>query len=312
MMKPGILFMGTPEFAVPSLERLVRDGWPVVAVVTQPDRPRGRGKRLEPPPVKTRALELGLSVLQPEKVREESFLAVFRDMKPDLVVLVAFGQILPREILERPPLGCINVHPSLLPRYRGAAPIHWTLLRGEEKTGVTILFMSEEVDAGDIILQEESDVLPEDTYDTLHDRLAQRGASLLAEAVGKVAGGTAARTPQDGKKATFAPRLPGDMGLVNWNRDGGDIVNLVRGLSSQPGAYAFLRGRKIKIYRAAWEPSREDAEPGTLLGETDKGLPVAVRNGRVYLQEVQLEGKKRLPVKDFLRGFRFAPGERFS
>lgn len=312
MIKPRILFMGTPEFAVPSLERLVRDGWPVLAVVTQPDRPRGRGKRLEPPPVKARALELGISVLQPERVREESFLSVFREMQPGLVVLVAFGQILPREILERPPLGCVNVHPSLLPRYRGAAPIHWALLRGEEKTGVTVLFMSEEVDAGDIILQEESDIFPEDTYDTLHDRLAEKGASLLAEAVRKVVDGTAARAPQDGKNATFAPRLPGDMGLVNWNRNGGDIVNLIRGLSSQPGAYAFLGGRKIKIYRASWEPCREDAEPGTLLGETEKGLTVAVRNGRVYLQEVQLEGKKRLPVKDFLRGFRFTPGERFS
>jgi len=311
-MKPKILFMGTPGFSVPSLEGLVGSGYPVIAVVTQPDRPRGRGKRPEPSPVKIRAGELGLPVLQPEKVRDESFLSLFRELKPDLVVLVAFGQILPREILETPPSGCVNVHPSLLPRYRGAAPIRWALIRGEEKTGVTILFMSEEVDAGDMILQEEVPVGPEDTYDSLHDRLARTGARLLVEALGKIEGGTAGPIPQDGRKATFAPKLTGDMGHINWNREGREIVNLIRGLSSQPGAYAFIRGKKIKIYRAAWERFSTGAKPGTIVAGSEKGLAVAAGDGLVYLEDVQLEGKKRMPAKDFLRGFRFDSGETCS
>ena len=311
-MKPKILFMGTPGFSVPSLEGLVESGYPVIAVVTQPDRPRGRGKRPEPSPVKIRAGELGLPVLQPEKVRDASFLSLFRELKPDLVVLVAFGQILPREILETPPAGCVNVHPSLLPRYRGAAPINWALIRGEEKTGVTILFMSEEVDAGDMILREEVPVGPEDTYDSLHDRLARTGARLLVEALGKIEGGTAGPIPQDGRKATFAPKLSGDLGHINWNREGREIVNLIRGLSSQPGAYAFIRGKKIKIYRAAWERFSTEAKPGTIVAGSEKGLAVAAGDGLVYLEDVQLEGKKRMPAKDFLRGFSFNSGETFS
>ncbi len=311
-MKPKTLFMGTPEFSVPSLEGLVKAGYPVIGVVTQPDRPRGRGKKHEPPPVKTLAEELGLMIYQPEKVRDESFLSLFRELNPELVVLVAFGQILPREILESPPWGCVNVHPSLLPRYRGAAPINWALIRGEEKTGVTVLFMSEEVDAGDMILQEEVPIGPEDTYDSLHERLAEKGARLLVEAIGKIENGTAPRIPQEGKRATFAPKLPPDMGLINWDREGRKIVNLIRGLSAHPGAYTFLRGKKIKIYGASWERSGPEAGPGTVLAASDKGLPVVARDGLVYLRDVQLEGKKRMPVKDFLRGFRFTPGESFS
>lgn len=172
---------------------------------------------------------------------------------------------------------------------------------------MTVLFMSEEVDAGDMILQEEVPIGPEDTYDSLHERLAEKGARLLVEAIGKIENGTAPRIPPGGEKATFAPKLPPDMGLINWDREGRKIVNLIRGLSAHPGAYTFLRGKKIKIYGASWERSGPEAGPGTVLAASDKGLPVVARDGLVYLRDVQLEGKKRMPVKDFLRGFRFTP-----
>ncbi len=306
MSKPRLLFMGTPEFAVPSLKSLVEAGYPIVGVVTQPDKPQGRGKRLQSPPVKELAASYGLLVLQPERVRDESFLQLFRGLNPDLVAVAAFGQILPPEILARPPLGCLNVHPSLLPKYRGAAPINWTLIRGEKTTGVTIMMMDAGVDTGDILLQREVPIAAGETWDLLHDRLAVLGAELLREAVAQVAAGAATRTPQRHEAATYAPRLKKEDGRIDWKQDAGAIVNLIRGLSSKPGAYTSWNGKIMKIFLAVGEPGTAGEEPGTIGAVTPQGLPVAAGNGRVYLQDVQLEGKNRMAIHDFLRGYRFS------
>jgi methionyl-tRNA formyltransferase len=311
--KTRILFMGTPEFAVPSLELLVEKAWPIIGVVTQPDRPKGRGQHLVASPVKQVAERHGLTVLQPEKVRATEFLEVFRGLAPDMVVLVAFGQILPKDIIDGPPLGCINVHPSLLPKYRGAAPMNWALIRGEEKTGVSIMRMDEGVDSGDILLQEETPIEPGETYDHLHDRLAVLGAQCLLRAIEGLAAGTVRRIPQDHSLATPAPRLKKEDGLIRWEAPAHDIAHFVAGLSSVPGAYTYLDGKVLKVFAAEAEDAAPGCEePGTIVGTGPKGLQIAAGGGTVYLRDVQLESKKRMPIAEFLRGFRFVPGKRLG
>jgi methionyl-tRNA formyltransferase len=303
-----IIFMGTPEFAVPSLEALVEKGYPIAAVITQPDRPQGRGRTDAPPPVKRCALSHGLPVLQPERVRDGEFLAVLRDIAPDLIVVAAFGQILPREMLEIPPLGCINVHPSLLPKFRGAAPINWAIIRGEEVTGVTIMEMAEGVDSGAIIHQEETPIAPAETFGQLHDRLAALGSTLLLRSVALLEEGEARPVPQDHAMATHAPRLKKEDGLIRWDRQVREIVDLIRGLSPQPCAYTFLAGKMLKVFAASGREVPVGEQPGTvLLPPSPEGLAVAAANGCVLLRDVQLENKKRMPVHEFLRGYRFAP-----
>ena len=309
MPKPRILFMGTPAFAVPALTGLVKHGYPVIGVVTQPDRPRGRGRATAPSPVKVLADDLGLTVFQPEKVRHPSFLATFRDLAPDLVIVAAFGQILPKEIILGPGLGCINIHPSLLPKYRGAAPINWALIRGEEKTGVTIMRMDEGVDSGAILLQEETPIGPAETYGLLHDRLARMGAELLLITLAMLQSDTLQPKPQDDLLATMAPRLSREDGLIHWENNYRNIVSLVRGLSPTPAAYTHLAGKQLKVFMAGAEAGAVTEAPGTVVGETAAGLRVAAGNGYVLLQELQLEGKKRMDVRDFLRGVPVAPGQ---
>jgi methionyl-tRNA formyltransferase len=309
MSKPSILFMGTPAFAVPALEGLVRGGWPVIAVVTQPDRPQGRGQTLAPPPVKVTAEALSLPVLQPEKVRHPAFLEDFRKLSPDLVVVAAFGQILPGEIIHGPKQGCINIHPSLLPKYRGAAPINRVLMAGEETTGVTIMQMDEGVDSGAILLQEETPIGPKENFGELHDRLAMMGADLLRMALAMLLAGTLVPRPQDHILATAAPRIGREEGRIRWERDCRQIVSLVRGLSPVPCAYTSLGGKQLRIYSAAAETAPVAEAPGTVLGEADGTLRVAAGNGCVLLKEVQAEGKKRMTVRDFLRGSRITPGQ---
>ena len=287
-----ILFMGTPEFAVPSLTLLVESGLNIIGVVTQPDRPKGRGRHNEPPPIKVVAERFNLPVLQPERVRDESFLSVFRELAPDMVVLVAFGQILPREIIDSPPLGCINLHPSLLPKYRGAAPMNWTLIRGERETAATIIEMAEKVDAGDILLQERSPVGPEETFGELHDRMAQDGAMLLLKAVKGLIDGTIVKTPQDDSLATMAPRFKKEDTRIDWNREAVAIANLIRGLSPVPAAWSTLDGKQIKLFGAQAEKRPVPDPPGTIGPPEERGLPVAAANGCVYLRDVQLEGQK--------------------
>ncbi len=308
MPKIRIIFMGTPEFAVPSLEALVAGGYPIAAVVTQPDRPQGRGRANAPSPVKRCAVSRGLPVLQPERVREEEFLAVFRDIAPDLVVVAAFGQILPRAILEVPPLRCINVHPSLLPKYRGAAPINWAVIRGESVTGVTIMEMAEGVDTGAIILQETTPIAPAETFGQLHDRLAELGAALLLRSITLLEEGTARSVPQDDALATYAPRLKKEDGRIRWDAEVREIVNLVRGLSPQPCAYTSLGGKTLRVFAASGREAPVGEPPGTIvLPPAPEGLAVAAADGYVILSDVQLENKKRMPVHEFLRGYRLAP-----
>ncbi len=307
-MKPTILFMGTPEFAVPSLERLLENDFTVIGVVTQPDRPRGRGRRPTPTPVKVKALEAGLPVYEPERVRDESFLQFFRELAPDMVVLCAFGQILPPDIINTPPLGCLNVHPSLLPRYRGAAPISRAIMAGEKTTGVSIMIMDEGVDSGDIVLQKEMPIEPEDTCGDLAERLALMGADMLVDSVRSMMDGTARPVPQDHTLATPAPRLTPETGHIDWSRPAEEIVNLIRALSPTPGAYSFLRDKKLKIYFAVAgkETASGEKEPGQIGKLMEAGLQVMAGDRHVYLQDVQMEGRKRMPIDIFLRGFKLS------
>ena len=309
MPKPRILFMGTPAFAVPALTGLIKHGYPVIGVVTQPDRPQGRGRATASSPVKLLADDLGLMVLQPEKVRHPSFLATVRDLAPDLVIVAAFGQILPKEVILSPGLGCINIHPSLLPKYRGAAPINWALIRGEEKTGVTIMRMDEGVDSGAILLQEETPIGPTETYGMLHDRLAKMGAKLLLIALAMLQAGALQPQQQEDRLATAAPRLGREDGLIHWKNDCRKIVSLIRGLSPTPCAYTYFAGKQLKVFMSEAETGSVTEAPGTVVGETAAGLRVAAGNGYVLLQDLQLEGKKRMAVRDFLRGVRVAPGQ---
>ncbi|MBN2539028.1 MAG: methionyl-tRNA formyltransferase [Deltaproteobacteria bacterium] len=307
----NILFMGTPEFAIPSLKALVENGYNVVGAVTQPDKPKGRGRKHIAPPVKMCALELGIPVYQPDRVRSEDFLDTFRKISPDMVILVAFGQILPEEIIRFPRLGCLNVHPSLLPNYRGAAPINWAIINGDKETGVTIMHMDEGVDSGDILLQEKTDIGADERFDDLHEKLSAMGSELLIRAVKGVIAGTTSATPQDTSLVTFAPRLARGAGHIDWNDDSEKIVNLIRGLSSRPGAYSFLRDKKLKIFYAVAGKGKSSGEkaPGTPGKLMEAGLQVATRDGHVYLKDVQLEGKQRIPVEDFLRGYRLSPDD---
>ena len=308
MTKPRILFMGTPAFALPALDTLLAGSCPIIAVVTQPDRPAGRGQKEVASPVKLLAQKSGVPVLQPQTVKDPSFLEKFYSLKPDMVVVAAFGQILPKMIIDFPPLGCLNIHPSLLPKYRGAAPLNWSIIRGEKKTGVTIMLMDEGMDSGDILAQEETPLGPTETYGQLHDRLAKDGAALLMKTMLQVVSGKAHRHPQDTSGVTFAPRLTRETGNINWQESAVHIVNLIRGLCPSPAAYTFWEGQLLKIYNAVAKPGPADQAPGTIGTAVADGLPVATSDGQVILKDVQLAGKKRMLMNDFLRGYRLAPG----
>jgi len=307
MAKPRILFMGTPAFALPSLQLLHEQQYPIIGVVSQPDRPKGRGLKEIAPPVKILAKELGLLVFQPEKVKDQSFIKLFQKLDPEMVVVVAFGQILPKVIIDHPPLKCLNIHPSLLPKYRGAAPINWPIIRGETKTGVTIMLMDEGMDSGDILLHEETLLGATETYGELHDRLAKLGATLLIKTIEQVVAGTIQRQPQDASAVTFAPRLTKETGKINWKDNFFNIVNLIRGLSPSPAAYTHLEGQVLKIFSAEANQSKISEAPGTIGAVIGAGLPIAASNGYVILKDVQLAGKKRMLAQDFLRGCRLSP-----
>jgi methionyl-tRNA formyltransferase len=309
MHKPGILFMGTPAFALPALESLIRNDYPIIGVVTQPDRPRGRGQTTSPSPIKLFAKEHGLNILQPEKVRDPSFLAIIRDLNPKIAIVAAFGQILPGEIIHGTKEGCINIHPSLLPKYRGAAPINRAIMEGEQTTGVTIMRMDEGVDSGAILLQEETPIGTEETFGELHDRLAIKGAELLLIALERMLTGTLQPHPQDHRLATTAPRLGRDDCHIHWQSDCRKIVAQIRGLSPFPSAYTCFEGKPLKVFTAEAETASVAETPGTVVGETLIGLRVAAGGGYVLLKEVQLAGRKRMPAHDFLLGCKMTPGQ---
>jgi methionyl-tRNA formyltransferase len=308
MVKPRILFMGTPAFALPALRLLHEQNYPIIGVVSQPDRPSGRGLKEIAPPVKILAQDFGLPVYQPDRVREEAFMEIFHKLNPDMVVVAAFGQILRKDIIDYPPLKCLNIHPSLLPKYRGAAPLNWQIINGETKTGVTIMLMDEGMDSGDILLQEETPLGASETYGEVHDRLAQLGATLLIKTIEQMVDGTAKRIPQDASAMTLAPRLKKETGKINWNDKVSDIINLIRGLSPSPAAYTSLEGQSLKIFTAIALPGNGNQSPGTIGEANAAGLPVAASDGYVILKDIQLAGKKRMLIADFLRGYRLKPG----
>lgn len=298
-----ILFMGTPEFAVPSLEGLLQAGHQVCGVFTQPDKPKNRGMKLLPPPVKVCAQAHQVPVFQPVKLRDGTAMEILRSLAPELIVVAAYGRILPDDILDYPPKGCINVHSSLLPRYRGAAPINWAVLNGDRETGVTIMHMASELDAGDIIAQASTPIGPQEDAQQLYTRLADLGGKLLVETVAALAAGTAARTPQDAAQATLAPMLTRELSPMDWNRPAQELQNQVRGLIPWPAAVTELGGKRCKVFSAAGMDGRADAVPGTILQADKDGIVVACGGGTALrILELQPDGGKRMKSADYLRG----------
>lgn len=305
-------FMGTPAFALPSLKALVHAGHEICLVLTQPDRPAGRGRPVSPPPVKLAAEELGLPLLQPDKVREPTVLAALRAARPEAIIVVAYGQLLPETILALPPHRCLNLHASLLPKYRGPAPIPWAIMRGETVTGVTIMQVEARLDAGPILLQQAEPILPRDTAGTLGDRLAVLGAELLCRALDQLARGTARAAPQDESLATYAPKLTTEDTRIDWARDAPALDRVIRGLLPEPGAVTRFGGRRVKILEAFAEPA-PSAPPGTVLA-TDPGRGVLVATGQdgLLLTRVQPENRRAMTAAEFARGYRVRPGDTFG
>jgi methionyl-tRNA formyltransferase len=298
-----LVFMGTPEFAVPSLRAVVGAGFEVAAVVSQPDRPRGRGQQVSFPAVKTAALELGLPVLQPRRKGQADILAELKSLQPDLILVVAFGQLLSQEVLDIPRLGVLNVHASLLPRYRGAAPIQWAILNGDELTGVTIMWLALEMDAGDIFLQEEQPIRPDDTAGSLAARLAVQGAALLVTGLKEIEAGRLVRRPQPSEGVTYAPMITKEMQRLDFSQPAPALQRLIRALDPSPGAYTFYRGQVLKVFRpVVGTVEAQPAPPGTVLQVTAAGAEVACGDGSLWLQELQLAGRRRLSALEFARG----------
>ncbi|WP_163101450.1 methionyl-tRNA formyltransferase [Peribacillus alkalitolerans] len=300
-----IVFMGTPDFSVPVLQRIIEDGYDVIGVVTQPDRPVGRKKVMTPPPVKTEALRHNIPVFQPEKIREREELDKILALQPDLIVTAAFGQILPKELLDAPKFGCINVHASLLPELRGGAPIHYSILQGKEKTGITIMYMVEKLDAGDILTQVEVEIEENDNVGTLHDKLSAAGSSLLLETLPKLLNGELDSIPQDDSKATFASNIKREQEKIDWHKTGEAIYNHVRGLNPWPVAYTELDGSVIKVWKAekVIEMKKSAATPGEVVEVVEEGIIVSTGNDTcIKITELQPSGKKKMSAGDYLRG----------
>ena len=304
-----IIFMGTPEFAVPSLEILLQHH-NVVAVVTQPDKPKGRGKKMAFSAVKERALQAGIEVLQPAKVREEEFIAKLKTYNAELIAVTAFGQILPEEILNMPKYGCINVHGSLLPKYRGAAPVQWAVIDGEKESGVTTMQMDEGLDTGDMLLKAVIPLEEKETGGSLFEKLSDAGAELLLETLDALEAGTAVPKKQGESPTAYAQMLKKDMGLIDWKKSAAEIERLVRGLNPWPSAYTHLNGRTLKIWQAdvLTEDTRE--APGTVTAAGKDGLYIQTGRGVLAVRELQLEGKKRMDAGAFLRGYQIEEGTR--
>jgi methionyl-tRNA formyltransferase len=305
-----IVFMGTPEVAAFSLERLFEAPELVVGVVTQPDRPAGRGRKTILSPVRRAAEIHGVPTLAPEKIRDPSFIDVLSQWAPDLIVVVAYGRILPRQILELAPHGCLNVHYSLLPKYRGAAPVPWAIIGGEEKSGVTTMRLVEKMDAGPIFLQREISIAPNDTTASLQAKLAPVGAELLVETIAGLKAGKLTPQAQDESKVTYAPVLKKEDGLIDWNLPAVSIERRVRGFNPWPSAYTYLAGNLLKIHRARVIDRAEKTAPGEVLKVDKEGLWIAAGAGALSLEEVQLENRKKMTAREFLNGTRIEKGAR--
>ncbi|MBW2108674.1 MAG: methionyl-tRNA formyltransferase [Deltaproteobacteria bacterium] len=303
-----IVFMGTPAFAVPALRALHDHHHRVVAVVTNPDRPKGRGRRVEAPPIKKAAEAFGYKVLQPADAKEPGMIEALTALSPDVLVVVAYGQILKKIVLDIPRLGAINVHASLLPRYRGSAPIQWAIINGDTETGVTTMWMDEGMDTGDILLSARTAIEPEETAASLHDRLAELGACLLIDTLKRLEAGTLVGTPQDHAKATYAPMLKKQDARIDWNRSAVALDAFVRGMYPWPGAFTVLDGKRLAVFRAKAVNKKTNHVPGTVLEAFPGDLDVATGDGVLSLKEVRLESGKRLSSAEFLRGHRLCAG----
>lgn len=307
-----IVFMGTPEFAVGALEALILAGHEITAVVTQPDKPKGRGKELQFPAVKECALKYGIPVFQPAKIKMPEAVSQLKTYEADIYVVAAFGQILSKEILEIPPLGCVNIHASLLPKYRGAAPIQWAIIDGETKSGVTIMQMNEGLDTGDMLYVKEVEITSSDTAESLSNKLIEAGAQAIVEVLPLLEAGKLMPVKQDDSKSCYAKMLQKSMGRIDWNRDAEEIHRLIRGLTPWPSAYTYINGKQLKIFQAALtERSTENpAEPGVILQKDKDSVTVQTGRGTLRIESVQMEGKKRMSMHDFLLGYALNVGDR--
>jgi methionyl-tRNA formyltransferase len=306
-----IVFFGTPSFALPTLRILVEGRDQVIAVVTQPDREKGRGRKVVISPVKELGLQHGLNILQPEKAKEEAFQEAMKILNPDLFVVAAYGQILPKSVLSIPKFGAVNVHASLLPQYRGAAPIAWAILNGEKVTGVTTMMMDEGMDTGDILLQAEILIGPEETCERLHDRLASSGAQLLSETLEKMKAGEIRPIPQDHSKATYAPPLKKEDGYIDWKKGAREIDRQIRAFNPWPGAFTKWNDQLLKIFKGEIKEGTLAGKPGAVVWIGSDFIEVETGKGLLRIQEVQLEGRKRMNLRDFLLGHPISVGTVF-
>jgi len=313
-----IIFVGTSSFGIPILKELISLEENIIAVITQPDRPGGRGKKIQPSPIKELALDHGLYLFQPENINAESAVQKLKELKPDLIILIAYGQILSGEVLNIPTRGCLNVHPSLLPRYKGSAPIQWTIIRGEGETGISFLFMNEKIDAGDIILQKKIKIMPEENYQELSKRLATVSAEMIKEVLDKIKRGDCLKIPQSRKKYFYARKINKIDCQINWNNRGVDIFNLIRGVTYIPGAYTEFKGKRIKITRALLLTKTEtnqrlfNRKPGEIVKVKKEGIQVlAGDNTRIVIKRLILPGSKEMEVSQFINGYHIKIGDSF-
>lgn len=297
-----IVFMGTPEIALGCLQKIIDEKHEVIGVVTQPDKPQNRGKKLGMPPVKELALKYDIPVYQPLKARDEDFVNVLKELNPDVIVVVAYGQILPKSILDIPKFGCINVHVSLLPKYRGAAPINWVIINGEEKTGVTTMYMDEGLDTGDMILQKEFALDNEITAGELHDKMMVVGAETLKETLDLIEKGCAPRTKQNHDEFSYAPMMDKSLGNIDFNKSAKDIHNLVRGVNPWPSAYTTYDGKTMKVWKTKVLNEESQKAPGTILSVDKDGIKVSTLDKVILLEEIQMPGKKRVLVSEYIKG----------
>ena len=305
------VFMGTPDFAVPTLKALI-EKHEVAAVISQPDKPKGRGKKLQPTPVKQAAEEAGIPVYQPEKIKDPDFIEILKKTKADVFVVVAYGQILPQAVLDIPKYGCINVHGSLLPKYRGAAPIQWSIINGESVTGVTIMYMEKGLDTGDMLLKREIPIDPEDTYGSLHDKMAPVGAEALIEVLEMLENGSVQAEKQNDEESSYVSVINKSHGAIDWRKNAQNIVDLVRGLDPVPGAFSYLNGEQIKIWSAAVLEGYT-GEPGTVVyTDKKKGFAVAAGDKAVLVRQMQAKGGKRMASADYMRGHEIKLGDIFK
>lgn len=304
--------MGTPDFSVPTLQSLIDSKHQVIAVVTQPDKPKGRGNEMSFPPVKEKALQYEIPIFQPVKVREETFINTLKELNPDAIVVIAFGQIIPKSILDLPKYGCINIHASLLPKLRGAAPIQWAIINGEEETGITTMFMAEGLDTGDMLLKTVVPIEKEETGGSLHDKLSVIGGDLILETLEQLENGTAIRIKQDDKLSNYVGTLNKSLGNIDFSKPAKEIERLIRGLNPWPSAYTFLNGKMLKIWKASVIEKEYTSQTGVVVEITKDEMIVKTGEGALAFKELQLEGKKRMTTDAFLRGYTIVEGTKFS